>query len=110
MTLSQKLQLLQAQAQQDADFERVDELLKERDDLRLLVVAAILCGRKGQIERSYVLEKLATSDTEYPQGMLDPFRLRFLIRALEADPKSPIAWMAEQSGMGDWTGRKKKAV
>lgn len=67
-----------------------------------------MCGRKGEIERTYVLEKLATSDTTYPQGMLDPFRLRLLIRALEADPRSPIAWMAEQSGMGDWTGRKRK--
>lgn len=108
MTLAEKLALLQAQRQQDAEFQRVDELLKGRDDLRVLVVAAILCGRKGEIERSYVLEKLASSDTEYPQGMLDPLRLRFLIRALEADPRSPIAWMAEQAGMGDWTGRKRK--
>jgi hypothetical protein len=93
MTLSQKLQLLQAQAETDADFERVDELLKDRDDLRVLVVAAILCGRRGQIERSYVLEKLEASGGEYPQGMLDPVRLRFLIQALEADPKQPITWM-----------------
>lgn len=106
MSLKEQLGLLAAQAEHDAEFERLDALLKERDDLRVLVVAAILCGRKGEIERTYVLEKLATSDTEYPQGMLDPYRLRFLIRALEADPRSPIAWMAEQAGMGDWTGRK----
>lgn len=109
MTLKEKLMVLEAQRQQDAEFERVDELLKGRDDLRVLVVAAILCGRTGEIQRSYVLEKLATSDTTYPQGMLDPFRLRLLIRALEADPQSPIAWMAEQAGMGDWTGRKRRS-
>ena len=108
MTLKQKLELLTAQAEHDTEFERVDELLKGRDDLRVLVVAALLCGRTGEIQRSYVLEKLATSDTTYPQGMLDPLRLRLLIRALEADPRSPIAWMAEQAGMGDWTGRKRK--
>lgn len=72
MTLTEKLAILEAQRQHDAEFERLDALLKDRDDLRVLVVAAVLCGRKGEIQRSYVLEKLATSDTEFPQGCSTP--------------------------------------
>lgn len=107
MSLKERMAIQGAQMEADAEFQRVDELLKGRDDIRVLVVAAILCGRKGEIQREYVLEKLQGTDTEYPQGMLDARRLRFLIRAIEADPKTPIAWMAEQSGMGSWTGRKR---
>ena len=91
------------------EYEHVRELIitrnEARGDAELIVIAAVLAGRPGEIARSYVFEKLhmiatmrSSPGESYPENLLDLLAIRRFRVAVEEHADNPIQWLAESSG------------
>ncbi len=90
-----------AQAAHQQYWESVNELAQKREDEKgdaaLIVLAALLMGRKGFLSREYILGKLSQlSASALPINVLDPFGLRRFATAVKDHPEDPIGWLIEQ--------------
>ena len=93
----------------EQEYEHVRELIGSRNeshgDADLIVIAAVIAGRNGDIARSYLFEKMHTLATmrcspggSYPENLLDFFGLKRLREAIEEHADNPIQWLAKSSG------------
>jgi len=92
----------------EQEYEKAHQMVLDRQDTHgdghLVVLAALFAGDEASVKpvhRNYILKKLGMVHGPRPETLLDIFRLRTLIRALEDHANDPIGWIVEVS-KGRW--------